>query len=162
MEHQFHFNKKFYLDKKTGYWISTSKKKIRAHVWVWKNNHGEIEKGFHIHHKDGNKSNNSIENLEKISAFEHLSLHATTPEKKEWSRNWCETIRPLTKEWHSSEEGLEWHRQHGIKTWEERKPFKINCLMCGKEIETKTYHQKYCHQNCKAKHARRLRKNKVN
>ncbi len=161
MEHQIHFEKKFYLDQKTGYWICTNKKKIRAHRWVWQNNYGKIEKGFHIHHKDGNKSNNSIENLEKISAFEHLSLHASNPKNKERSSKWCDIIRPLTKEWHASKEGLEWHRNHGINTWNNRKSFKINCLFCDIEIETKTFHQKYCHQNCKAKHARRLLKNKI-
>lgn len=162
MEHQIHYGKKFYLDHKTGYWICTNKKKIRAHRWVWENNLGEISEGFHIHHKDGNKSNNHISNLEMISAFDHLSLHASLPENKEKSRKWCEVIRPLTKEWHRSEEGKKWHIEHGMKTWLERKSFKINCLMCGKEVETKTYHQKYCHQNCKARHARRLLKDKIN
>lgn len=162
MEHQLHFGKKFYLDKKTGYWICTNKKKIRAHRWVWINNYGEIEKGFHIHHKDGDKSNNAIENLVKISAFDHLSLHASTYENKERSRILCDSIRPLTKKWHASKEGFEWHSKHGLKTWEERKPIKISCLMCHKEIETKTYHQKFCHPNCKAKHGRRLLKSKIN
>jgi hypothetical protein len=31
----------------------------------------------HVHHKDGNKLNNSIDNLEILSAKEHAALHAT-------------------------------------------------------------------------------------
>ena len=85
MEHQYHFGKKFYLDNKTGYWISTSKKKIRAHVWVWKSHNGEIPTGFHIHHLDGNKSNNSIENLQCIHAKEHLQIHITE-ERRQFCR----------------------------------------------------------------------------
>jgi hypothetical protein len=162
MKHQFHFEKKFYQDKKSGYWISTTIPHIRAHVWVWKKYKGEIQKGFHIHHLDGNKSNNEIINLEMISCHDHISTYHNTEERKIANKIHAERIRPLTKKWHSSDEGLNWHKEHGIKTWNERKSFKINCLMCGCEIETKTYHQKFCHQNCKARHARRLFKSKIN
>lgn len=162
MEHQFHYNRKFYFHKKTGYWISTTLPKIRAHTWVWKNNYGEIEKGYHIHHKDGNKSNNDISNLEIIKATEHLKKYHINDEFRKKSKDFVNKIRHLTKKWHSSEEGLDWHKKHGIKTWEERKPFFIKCLICEKQIETKTYHQKFCNQNCKAKYARRILKNKIN
>jgi len=161
MQHQFHYNKKFYQDKKSGYWISTTSPRIRAHVWVWKYHNGEIEKGHHIHHIDGDKSNNHISNLESISVKNHFAKH-DSEERRKKNLIFIAKIRPLTKKWHASEEGHKWHKQHGLKTWEERKPFKINCLFCGLEVITKTYHQKYCHQNCKAKHARRLLKNKVN
>lgn len=161
MDYQFHYGKKFYLDKKTGYWISTTCPKIRAHVWVWQNNNGHNKKGFHIHHKDENKSNNDISNLEQITVKEHVAKHKCEKRAAK-NRIHIDNIRPLTKAWHASNEGLKWHVKHGHKTWNERKPFKINCLMCGCEIETKTYHQKYCHQNCKAKHARRLLKSKIN
>lgn len=119
----------------------------------------KIENGFHIHHIDGDKSNNNISNLKKISSSEHYKIHLTD-EKRERSRKWVDLIRPLTKKWHASEEGIEWHRKHGVKVWENRIPFKIKCLFCLKEVETKTYHQKFCHQNCKAKHGRRVQKNK--
>lgn len=160
MKHQWHYEKKFYNDQKSGYWISTTCPKIRAHVWVWKYNHGEVQKGFHVHHIDGDKSNNDISNLELLTAKEHVKKHAS-PERTKKNLIHIASIRLLTKKWHASEEGKKWHKKHGIKTWEERKAFKINCLMCGCEIETKTYHQKYCHQNCKAKHARRLFKSKI-
>lgn len=149
MEHQTHHGKKFYLDKKTGYWISTTCPKIRAHVWVWKSNHGEIKKGLHIHHKDGNKSNNEIENLESITVKEHVSRHRDEERIANSILN-MHRIRPLTKEWHASKEGLEWHRQHGLKTWEERSPFTISCKKCGKKSETKTFHQDFCSNACKS------------
>jgi hypothetical protein len=161
MEYQMHFGKKFYLDKQKGYWISTTCPRIRAHVWVWKYHHGEIEKGFHIHHKDEDKSNNNIENLEKISCSKHLSLHMNKEENIKRATEQANKVRHLTKIWHASDEGREWHIKHGLKTWIDRKSFKIKCLMCKKEIETKTYHQKFCHQNCKAKYARRLLKSKI-
>lgn len=157
MEHQFHYGKKFYLDKENGYWISTTCPKVRAHVWVWKHHYGCLKKGFHIHHKDGNKSNNDIENLEMISAHDHLSLHMNTEENKRRARELVNIIRPLTKEWHASEEGRKWHTENGIKCWEERKPFEIVCKQCGRISITKTYHQEFCSNSCKSKW-RRLNK----
>ena len=149
MENQTHHGKKFYQDKKTGYWISTTSPRIRAHVWVWKFNHGEPKKGFHIHHKDGDKANNNIDNLECITVKEHVSKHKSE-ERDAANLIHVEKIRPLTKEWHSSSEGLKWHREHGLKTWEERNPFKITCKKCGKTAETKCFHQDFCSNSCKS------------
>lgn len=149
MQHQIHYDKKFYLDKKTGYWISTKFPRIRAHVWVWKFHNGEIQKGFHIHHKDGNKSNNGIQNLECLTVKQHVAKHRHEERISNSILN-MHRIRHLTKKWHASEEGLEWHRQHGLKTWKERTPFTISCKKCGKLAETKCFHQDFCSNSCKS------------
>ena len=162
MVHQIHFGRKFYLDKKKGYWISVDYPRVRAHVWVWKKIKGSIPKDHHIHHIDENKSNNSIDNLQCLHKTKHLSIHASKEEVKERSRKLMDQIRPLTKKWHASEEGRKWHSEHGKKTWINRKSIRICCLMCHKQIETKVYFQKFCHQNCKAKYGRRVQKNKKN
>lgn len=153
-EHQVHFGRKFYLDKEKGYWISTDYPRIRAHVWVWKNHYGDIPKGSHIHHKDENKSNNSIDNLECLKKFDHLSLHARKEENIKRSSEWCNKIRPLTKAWHASEEGRKWHSDHGVKVWDEREPFQDTCKYCGAMFTTKTFHQCFCSNNCKSAHRR--------
>jgi hypothetical protein len=152
MEHQIHFEKKFYQDKKTGYWISTTCPKIRAHVWVWKYHNGNIPKGYHIHHKDENKSNNFIENLEILTSFEHLSKHASKIENKERSVKWCNEIRPLTKIWHKSEEGRKWHKEHAkifyFGKWE---AVKLICQQCNNAYETtKRSTSRFCSNNCKS------------
>ena len=153
--HQMHYGKKFYLDKKTGYWISTTCPHIRAHVWVWKKCKGEIEKGFHIHHKDGNKSNNSIENLEKMSAADHLSFHSTKMFEDEEFRKkrvkHLEVIRPLTKKWHRSKEGAAWHKKQGKLCWDLREPRVFKCGQCDKQFKSKTFHSKFCSGKCKSK-----------
>lgn len=149
MVHQFHSGKKFYQDRKTGYWISTACPKIRAHVWVWKYHFGAVKKGCHIHHSDGNKSNNDINNLEELTVKEHVARHES-PERKAANLALVDKIRPLTKAWHGSQEGLEWHRQHGLKTWEDRQPFAIVCLQCGSPTTTKTFHQDFCSNSCKS------------
>lgn len=149
MEHQFHFGKKFYQDKKSGYWISTKCPKIRAHVWVWENYFGPVQKGCHIHHIDGNKSNNEQRNLEELTVKEHFSRH-DSPQRRAANLIHINEIRPLTKEWHGSNQGLEWHRKHGLKTWEERKSFNFECKQCRKKSETKTFHQDFCSNACKS------------
>jgi len=155
MVRQQHFGREFYLDKKTGYWISTSYSKkmprCRAHQWVWICTHGPIPKNFHIHHKDGNKSNNLIENLEIIEKGRHMSLHMQDPEKKKRASIHAAKIRPLTKAWHGSEEGLAWHKANGILGWIHKKPIEIACKVCGLKTLTKTYHQDFCSNKCKSK-----------
>ena len=155
MQYQEHFGKKFYLDKEKGYWISTTYPRIRAHVWVWQQHYGKPPKGFHIHHKDENKSNNTIENLELMTVFDHLKMHGLKPDQRKRAALWCSAIRHLTKKWHASPEGIEWHRKHGLETWKNRNSFKVKCNYCGKEAETKTYHQTFCSNACKSSYRRK-------
>lgn len=149
MEHQEHFGKRFYLDGKRGYWISTTKPRIRAHVWVWQCVNGKRPKNCHIHHKDGNKSNNLIENLELVKSAKHLRDHMT-PERRIMAAENAKKWQHRTKEWHKSVKGLEWHKKHGIVCWEQRASFSSNCKECGKNFITKTYHQLFCSNNCKS------------
>ena len=44
---------------------------LRVHVEVAKAFIGDIPKGYHVHHKDGNKQNNTVNNLEIIHPREH-------------------------------------------------------------------------------------------
>lgn len=156
MEQQIHLERKFYLDKKTGYWISTDYPRIRAHVWVWINNRGVIPKGFHIHHLDGNKSNNFIENLSCVCVKDHIAIHSSA-ERTDFLRKWVDLIRPLTKKWHRSEEGLEWHSKHGKECWDNKEVIQKSCDFCEKEFSTKTYFQRFCSNACKSAHRRKER-----
>ena len=42
---------------------------------IYEQHYGKIPKGFHIHHKDFNHSNNSIDNLEALSPDDHAKKH---------------------------------------------------------------------------------------
>jgi len=50
--------------------------KISAHrlIWIWF--WGEIKPKYHIHHIDGDKLNNAIDNLEMLSPAEHNTEHS--------------------------------------------------------------------------------------
>jgi hypothetical protein len=154
--HQQHFGRKFYQDQRTGYWISTDYPRIRAHRWVWINIHGKIPKGYHIHHKNENKSDNSIENLELIERTRHLKHHYTE-EKREFARKWAANIRPLTKKWHASEEGRAWHKMHALRCNFGNFPFKdYSCLNCNKPFKSrKISSAKFCSNACKSSFRRK-------
>lgn len=54
-----------------------------VHQYIWMVANGcEIPEGYDIHHIDGNKLNNSINNLELIEHSIHMSEHNKNKEKK--------------------------------------------------------------------------------
>ena len=153
---------KFVKDKKTGYYINIEHKK-RLHRYVYEFYNGEIKKGCHIHHIDKNKDNNSIENLQMLTAKEHRELHKekTEEEKQRYRDNLNLKARPKAIEWHKSEKGSEWHKEHYEKTKDKlhKKTLK-KCENCGKEFEN-IAHSKFCCAACKAKYRRDSGKDKI-
>ena len=70
---------KFRKDKRTGYYLSSriiNGKRRRLHVYIWECENGEIPNGYSVHHKDEDKSNNEISNLELMTNSKHTRLHA--------------------------------------------------------------------------------------
>ena len=46
------------------------------HDIVWENANGSIPDGYEIHHIDGDKQNNDIENLKLVTPLEHKRIHS--------------------------------------------------------------------------------------
>jgi hypothetical protein len=72
--------KKYYGISSSKYYMSSpnrngENKGKYLHREVWKWYFGEIPKGYVVHHRDGDPLNNSIENLECLSAEEHRLKH---------------------------------------------------------------------------------------
>lgn len=125
----------------------------RLHRVVWEHHNGEIPEGYHVHHKDSNRSNNDIENLELVEGKKHLKLHGANEERKAKSRENIKKAIECAKEWHSSEKGRQWHSEHGRKTWENREPVEYACDFCGKKFQSLKLTQTgnhFCSNNCKA------------
>ncbi len=129
---------------------------VQLHRAVWEYYNGEIPKGYHIHHIDGNVDNNDITNLECISAREHLSEHGkknwNNPEYYQKNIKSLDAIREKTKEWHASEEGKAWHREHAkasiCKVFENK--IRKKCEFCGKEFDGMPWTM-YCGVVCQRK-----------
>ncbi len=122
---------------------------------MWNNFHGIVPKGFHIHHKDENKSNNNIENLDILSVSNHVRVHITE-ERIERSKKHMEKIRPLTKKWHGSEEGKTWHKFNALKCkFGKNEPIDYVCVRCSKKFKSsKLSNTKFCTNACKSAHRR--------
>ena len=132
------------------------------HHEVWRAHYGEIPEGCHVHHKDGDTTNNDISNLAAVPASKHLSRHTLERISKnpKWIANALDKARDKAKIWHKSREGREWHRQHGLETAAKRKNIpKVTktCEQCGGEYETmpdRAGISRYCSRACHAKHRR--------
>lgn len=125
----------------------------RLHRAVWEYHNGAIPKGYHVHHKDEDRSNNDIENLALVQGAVHLSGHMQDEKRKASARESIKQAIKAAPKWHRSEEGKKWHSQHSKEVWKNKKPHTVTCDNCGKVFEqmagtTKGNH--YCSNNCKA------------
>lgn len=119
-------------------------KSTRLHRVIWESQFGPIPQGFDIHHKDGNKLNNKIENLECVSHKKHLQEHMTANKEK-------------VHAWHKTEEGRKKLGQHAKEVWENREVFTLSCEWCGSKFEAKQKDRaRYCNNKCEQA-ARRAR-----
>ena len=55
--------------------LKTRKQRFE-HVLVWEAVHGPVPPGFEIHHKNGDKLNNRLENLKLVTRLEHKRYHS--------------------------------------------------------------------------------------
>lgn len=162
-KHAYFNNINFTRDESTGYYLSSIKvkddKRQRLHVYVWEYYNSEVPKGYEVHHKDEDKYNNDISNLELLEDVEHRKVHAISLKnnKKRLERlrkHLNEVARPKASEWHKSKEGRRWHVKQGKETWVNKEPIKYLCSNCGKEFESlNSYSEesnRFCSNNCKS------------
>jgi len=72
-----HFKDKRWTKHPVGYTWGTYNGKLdllHRHIWRWSTG-CDIPKGYIIHHRDENKLNNQMENLELMSSSRHAKLH---------------------------------------------------------------------------------------
>lgn len=154
---------KFRQDPKTGYYLSSKKtdigKRERLHCYVWRKYNGVIPKGYQVHHKDHDKSNNDINNLELLTEAEHRKRHSDEMSDYEKAKR-KEIIKnkalPKAVDWHKSQQGKEWHKKKYVNDapkLHQKRTFV--CLACGNEyIAEITGNNKFCSNKCKSKYRR--------
>ena len=135
----------------------------RLHRTVWEYYNGEIPTGYHVHHIDGDRSNNDISNLTLMRANDHLSSHMNSDDRRESARQAIKHAIAAAPEWHRSDEGKRWHSNHSKSSWENRPYNTYVCTYCGKPFTTRNIYGKgqnhFCHNNCKAAYRRQRIKN---
>lgn len=147
---------KFTKDDRTGYYLSSSinGKRYRLHRYIWEYYNGEIPKGYHIHHKDHNKNNNELSNLELLTEKEHRKRHTEEMSdelKQRYKDNLDNKARPKAIEWHKSKEGREWHKKQYDVSLGMLKQKKFICEYCGKEYEALDKGKnRFCSNKCKS------------
>lgn len=158
--HRIYFGRKFFLNR-LGYWSSVKASEPLAHQWVWMNHFGDIPEGYHIHHKDHDKSNNDIENLEMLSPSDHLKKHWQDPKKRIDASKKIEKSRLKMNEWLKSEEGRQIQREGAKKGWETRKEISVQCKICKIDFKTKQPNAKFCSEKCYARWHRNSKMNYI-
>jgi len=150
---------KFRKDKHSGYYLNAKTHK-RLHVYIWEFFNGEIPNGYQVHHKDFDKSNNELENLILLSASDHMKLHGTSWNDERYTRqikNLNENARPKASEWHGTDIGREWHKQHYKQMKENLYKHKVFiCANCGKEFKAINHGvNRFCSNACRAAYRRK-------
>jgi hypothetical protein len=94
------YERKIYLDHKGYSCVYINHKEYKVHVLVWQSVFGIKPKGYEIHHKDQDKSNYDIDNLELLSSSDHRRIHAGWVRiSGEWTHkpcNKCGQLLPLS------------------------------------------------------------------
>ncbi|MFZ2189753.1 MAG: HNH endonuclease signature motif containing protein [Candidatus Magasanikiibacteriota bacterium] len=118
----------------------------RLHRAVWQYHNGEIPNGFHVHHKDGNRANNDIENLELLEGKAHEAMHGEKGDRSEW----ISAMHRGAKKWHGSKAGKQFHKEQYEKHCREAitKRIDLVCAQCGKHYQG--VRGKFCSNNCKS------------
>lgn len=143
----------FVRDDKTGYYLSSYKigtRRKRLHVYVWERFNGPVPSGYQVHHKEFDKSKNEISDLQLLTEFEHLSLHAHL-QTQEHIHKFHEAGIAAAPAWHHSKAGHEWHKKHyaefGTAMHKERD---FVCENCGKQFKSAQTESRFCSNNCKS------------
>ena len=129
---------------------------VILHRYLYEKFIGQIPKGFHIHHKDFDKDNNDISNLQLLSNSEHIHLHSSLPERiAQNKKTYIDNPQMFKK-------AQDIWREH-LK----EKIIKI-CTVCGKEYSVSKIRansvykaSKYCGRKCHDKAWYIMRKQKL-
>ena len=127
---------------KNGYYSSRTVKLAKGqtqrslHRYVWEFHNGPIPPGHHVHHIDGDRTNNQIENLEILRKNIHLSGHMT-PERRERQKKIIAANREKINATKRDPERQGLRRQAALKAWETRRERAATVREENRDISTR-------------------------
>lgn len=65
---------------------------VYRYQWVWIQANGAIPKGYHVHHKDGDPTNDTLGNLEILTPTDHLTHHKGDLPSVKWICQQCSKV----------------------------------------------------------------------
>lgn len=150
-EHIF-FNGRSYYQTPEGYWRSTDRRHKPLHVAVWEDANGAVPEGYEIHHIDGNKSNNTLENLQCLTIAEHRQLHAKKNHETGAfaTQTYSKTCLECGREFVTTIQTQKFCSKRCRLVYPKSKGAVIRvCEVCGKEFKTaRNRKSRYCSGKC--------------
>ena len=124
--------RKWYCNRKDGYFRSRGGKLL--HRAVWEDVHGPLPPGHHVHHRNEDRSDNGIDNLQALTPSEHLRQH-----RPRGAAGWDAGTRSAA----------------AAVQWTERDPRALRCDGCGRDFASTGQRARFCSNACRAAHRRR-------
>jgi endogenous inhibitor of DNA gyrase (YacG/DUF329 family) len=117
---------------------------VRLHRVVWEAHHGRpVPDGFDVHHDDEDRAHNEPGNLILLPHGSHTRHHHLGVSKQPTA-----DALAAAADWHKSDEGREWHRQHAAPLHQLSDAV---CEQCGKKYRTQdTGRNRFCSNACKS------------
>ena len=107
----------------------------REHVLIWEAIHGEKPEGYHLHHINGNKLDNRLENLQLLSCQEHKWVES--PNYRKEDKHWVK-LCPICNNWFSFESFYRVRERRNNSGY----TLLPNCKPCERKESLKRYHKK--------------------
>lgn len=152
-----------YFVSTNGYYVTRRSK--RLHCEIWKDTYGSIPKKFHIHHRDGCKTNNNLDNLECLSHSEHMKVHAL--ERMKDPVHLARIMKNVNdsflrrKSWICSEAGRNYLTKIS-RVWNMSLPkLDFFCLECNKAFKSVRPWAKFCCSGHKHRYQERKRRRRL-